>query len=161
MTAHALQAAATSLPGVGPALAEKVRQVYARERERAPSDVDASLYDGFIGDGDKRLFADVRATPPQALGTRAFGFRDPRLGEVLFRYRARNWPDTLSVSERARWNDYRRLRLRDDRGLSEYNFDSYRAEIQALRLAHAGDGGKQVLLDQLDAWGREVEASLG
>ena len=65
------------------------------------------------------------------------------------------------MSERARWNDYRRLRLRDDRGLSEYNFDSYRAEIQALRLAHTGDGGKQVLLDQLDAWGREVEASLG
>jgi exodeoxyribonuclease-1 len=151
---------AALLRDAGPALAEKVRQVFSGERERMPSDVDASLYDGFIGDGDKRLFPDVRATPPQALGARAFGFRDPRLDEVLFRYRARNWPDTLSVSERARWNDYRRLRLRDDRGLSEYSFDSYRAEIQALRMAHADDGGKQVLLDQLDAWARDVEASL-
>ena len=144
----------------GPSLAEKVRQVFSGERERAPSDVDASLYDGFMGDGDKRLFPDVRATPPQALGARTFGFRDPRLQELLFRYRARNWPETLSASEQARWNDYRRLRLRDERGLSEYSFDTFRAELEALRLAHAGDGDKQVLLDHLDAWARDVEASL-
>ena len=151
---------AALLREAGPALAEKVRQVFSSERDRAPSDVDASLYDGFIGDGDKRVFTEVRATPPQALGMKAFGFRDPRLAELLFRYRARNWPETLSASERARWNDYRRLRLRDERGLSEYSFDSFRGEIAALRLAHADDGGKQVLLDQLEAWGRDVEASL-
>jgi exodeoxyribonuclease-1 len=151
---------ATVLRAVGPSLAEKVRQVFSGERDRVPSDVDASLYDGFMGDGDKRVFTEVRATPPQALGMKEFGFRDPRLPELLFRYRARNWPATLSASERARWNDYRRLRLRDERGLSEYSFDSFRAEIAALRLAHAGDGGKQVLMDQLEAWGREVEASL-
>ncbi len=151
---------AARLREAGPELAEKVRRVFSSERDRTPADVDASLYDGFIGDGDKRVFAEVRATPPQALGMKAFGFRDARLPELLFRYRARNWPDTLSASERARWNDYRRMRLRDDRGLSEYSFDTFRAEIAALRAAHAADGGRQVLLDQLEAWGREVEASL-
>ncbi|GAB3351547.1 exodeoxyribonuclease I [Lysobacter tyrosinilyticus] len=151
---------AETLRAVGPALAEKVRQVFSSERDRMPPDVDASLYDAFIGDGDKRVFTEVRATPPQTLGEKAFGFRDSRLPELLFRYRARNWPDTLSVSERARWNDYRRTRLRDERGLSEYSFDTFRAEIAALRSTHADDGGKQVLLDQLEAWGREVEASL-
>jgi exodeoxyribonuclease-1 len=144
----------------GPALAEKVRQVFSNERDRGPVDADASLYDGFIGDGDKRVFSEVRATPPEALGARVFGFRDSRLPELLFRYRARNWPQTLSLSERARWNEYRRLRLRDERGLSEYSFDRFRAEIAALRLAHTEDGGKQVLLDQLDAWGHGIEASL-
>lgn len=151
---------AALLRAAGPALAEKVRQVFSSERDRVPLDVDASLYDGFIGDGDKRVFTEVRATPPQALGAKTFGFRDARLPELLFRYRARNWPDTLSVSERARWNDYRRLRLRDERGLSEYSFDTFRSEIAALRSTHAADGSKQVLLDQLEAWGHEVEASL-
>jgi exodeoxyribonuclease I len=151
---------AARMQAAGPSLAEKVRQVFSGERDRLPVDVDASLYDGFIGDGDKRVFSEVRATPPEALGARAFGFRDPRLPELLFRYRARNWPQTLSISERARWNDYRRQRLRDERGLSEYGFDTFRAEISALRLTHVADGGKQVLLDQLEAWGREVEASL-
>ncbi|KQY52543.1 exodeoxyribonuclease I [Lysobacter sp. Root494] len=155
-----VQARVALLRDAGPELAEKVRQVFASERDRTPPDVDASLYDGFMGDGDKRIFAEVRATPPLALGAKAFGFRDPRLPELLFRYRARNWPETLSVSERARWNDYRRLRLREERGLSEYTFETFRAEIEALRLAHAADGGRQVLLDQLEAWGREVEASL-
>ena len=75
--------------------------MFAVEREREPSDVDASLYDGFIGDGDKRLFAQVRTTPPEALGAREFGFRDARLPELLFRYRARNWPQTLTA-ERTR-----------------------------------------------------------
>ncbi len=155
-----VQTRAALLRDAGPELAEKVRQVFSGERERTPSDVDASLYDGFMGDGDKRVFAEVRATPPPALGAKAFGFRDPRLPELLFRYRARNWPETLSVSERARWNDYRRLRLREERGLSEYTFETFRAEIEVLRLAHAADGGRQVLLDQLEVWGREIEASL-
>jgi exodeoxyribonuclease-1 len=151
---------AAMLREAGPALAEKVRQVFGNERERVPGDVDASLYDNFIGDGDKKVFAEVRATPPLALGSKAFAFRDSRLPELLFRYRARNWPETLSTSERARWNDYRRLRLRDERGLSEFSFDGFRTEIRSLRAVHAADGPKQVLLDQLDAWGRELEASL-
>ena len=151
---------AAILRAAGPALAEKVRQVFSSERDRAPADVDASLYDSFIGDGDKRLFTEVRATPPQALGAKTFGFRDARLPELLFRYRARNWPDSLSASERARWNDYRRQRLRDERSLSEYSFDTFRSEIAALRSSHTADGSKQVLLDQLEAWGRDLEATL-
>ena len=154
------QARAALLRDAGPALAEKVRQVFASERDRTPPDVDASLYDGFMGDGDKRIFAEVRATPPLALGAKTFGFRDPRLPELLFRYRARNWPETLSASERARWDDYRRLRLCEQRSLSEYSFDTFRAEIVSLRLAHAGDGSRQALLDRLEAWGQELEATL-
>lgn len=144
----------------GPALVEKVRQVYAAQRERTPSDVDASLYDAFIGDGDKRLFRDVRITPPEALGSRVFGFRDARLPELLFRYRARNWPDTLSADEQVRWNEYRRHRLRDDTGLSEYSFARFHAEIAELRAQYPADGSKLVLLDQLEAWGTELETGL-
>ncbi|RPE81555.1 exodeoxyribonuclease I [Vulcaniibacterium tengchongense] len=151
---------AARLRAAGPALAEKVRRVYAQVRERAAADVDASLYDGFIGDADKRLFAEVRATAPQALGTRAFAFADPRLPELLFRYRARNWPETLALDEHARWNDYRRRRLLEESGLSELSLPRYRAEIAALRAVHAGDGAKLALLDRLDAWGDELEAGL-
>ena len=38
-------------------------------------------------------------------------FEDPRLPEMLFRYRARNWPQTLSQTERNRWDEYRRDRV--------------------------------------------------
>ena len=151
---------ASRIREAGPGLAETVRRVFAQQRQRTPSDVDASLYDGFIGDGDKRLFNEVRTTPPEALGARAFGFRDARLPDLLFRYRARNWPDTLSADERTRWDEYRRHRLQDEAGLSEHSFARFEAEVAALRVAHAGDGAKLALLDQLQAWGRDIASSL-
>ena len=141
-------------------LAEKARQVFAGGREHAEADVDGSLYAGFCGDGDRRLCTQVRSTAPAGLGTRAFDFRDGRLPELLFRYRARNWPQTLDPGERARWDDYRRRRLTRDEGLSEYTFDGYFAEIAALRAAHAGDGGKLALLDRIEQWGRDLQGGL-
>jgi exodeoxyribonuclease-1 len=155
-----VEARAARLRAVGPELAEKVRQVYAAERARAPADVDASLYDGFLGDGDRRRFTDVRATPPEALGLRDFGFGDSRLPELLFRYRARNWPHTLTHAERVRWDDYRRLRLFTESGLSELTWDGFRAELSLLRAQHADDGARLALLDQLEVWGLEITAAL-
>ena len=144
----------------GPALAEKMRQVFARDRPRETVDADAALYDGFIGDADRRLFASVRSSPPHLLARQAIGFRDPRLVELLFRYRARNWPESLRPAEHTRWNNYRRQRLDTDNGLSELTFEQSRQQITELRTAHSGDGSKQVLLDALDAWGQQIEASL-
>jgi len=148
------------LRAAGPVLAEKMRRVYASEAARAPADPDAALYDGFIGDADKNRLAQVRSTPPDQLGERDFGFQDPRLIDLLFRYRARNWPDTLTAPERNAWNAYRRLRLDVDSGRSEFTFESYGAQIAALRLAHAGDGGKLALLDRLQAWGDDIKAEI-
>lgn len=141
-------------------VAEKVRRVYARDRARAPSDADAALYDGFPGDADKRLFTAVRSGSPATLQRHAPSFADPRYVELLFRYRARNWPDSLTADEAAHWDDYRRQRLNVDGGLSEYTFDSYRAEIVQLRQTHPADGRVQTLMDALEAWGNDLEAGL-
>ena len=143
----------------GPELAEKVRRVFAISRDRPAGDVDGSIYGGFLGDGDKRQFTQVRATAPAALGERAFSFQDPRLPELLFRYRARNWPHTLTAQERERWDSYRRERLVGGSG-SEYSFETFRAEVHALRMQHAGDGDRLALLDRLQAWGQELETGL-
>ncbi len=144
----------------GPELAEKARQVYAGNRDHGDVDADASLYAGFCGDSDKRLCNQVRATAPAELGTRPFEFRDTRLPELLFRYRARNWPGSLTAAERTRWDEYRRRRLQLDSGLSEYTFDTFAAEIASLRAQHAGDGNRLVLLDQLEQWGRQLQDQL-
>ena len=155
------EARAARIRAHAPMIAEKVRRVFARERDaHTPPDVDAALYDGFIGDGDKARLARVRATPPAQLGACDFGFQDPRLPELLFRYRARNWPDTLDGSERERWDDYRRRRLCDDAGLSECSFEAYFTDITRLRGEHAANGERLALLDRLEAWGRELAADL-
>ncbi len=156
----AVESKAEKLRAAGPALAEKIRRIYAAESARAPADPDAALYDGFIGDTDKRKLAQVRSVPPNHLGRHDFGFQDPRLTELLFRYRARNWPDTLTSAERSAWNAYRRLRLAVDSGRSEFTFDSYDAQIAALRAASAEDGTKLALLDRLEAWGAAIKTDI-
>lgn len=155
-----IQNRAARLRDIGPTLVEKVRRVYAGERAREPGDVDASLYDGFVPDADKRRFATVRSLSPQALGEHDFGFQDSRLAEMLFRYRARNWPDTLTQPERDRWDDFRRRRLHDDSALSELTFGQFDGEIAALRLAHANDTTKLALLDRLETWGHALRADM-
>jgi len=155
-----IEANAALLRTHGPALVEKVRRVYAGERGGAPADADASLYDGFLGDSDRRLFPAVRASTPQALAPLESRFTDPRLPELLFRYRARNWPESLDAVEQQRWNAYRQRRLVDDNGLSEVTFAQFQAQIAELRVANAEDFGRQALLDQLAAWGADLERNL-
>jgi exodeoxyribonuclease-1 len=157
----AVEAGAARLRPFADALAEKMRRVFGSETAREKPDVDAALYDGFISDSDKRRMAQVRATPPEQLGRRDFAFGDPRLAELLFRYRARNWPHTLEIGEQQRWDEYRRRRLDSDCGLSECSFETYEQEIAALRVQHAGRGDKQVLLDQLQAWAHALRTQLG
>ena len=154
------EARAEQLREAGSALAEKIRRIYAGRTPPETLDVDGSLYDGFLQEGDRRKFADVRSMPPEALALRDFAFKDARLPELLFRYRARNWPQSLSVEDADRWNDYRRTRLTEDRGWSEFTFDTHRAEIAALRVQHADDGHAQALLDQLQAWAHDLETDL-
>lgn len=142
-----------------PGLAEKVRRVFAAERAREPADADAALYDGFPSDADKRLFPRVRSAAVADLAELGPRFDDPRFAELLFRYRARNWPDSLDAADQQRWDHYRRRRLGSDSGLSEYHFTSYYEEIATLR-ATTEPGPKQAWLDALDAWGHDLERQL-
>jgi exodeoxyribonuclease I len=139
-------------------LAEKVRRVFGHAADLPPAeDPELALYGAFMPDADRRLLADVRATPPAQLGQRSFPFRDPRYPELLFRYRARNWPETLDAEETARWEAFRRERLTRHTPLTTLTLDEYMAELAVLR---TGEAPPFALLDQLEAWGRELADSL-
>ncbi len=135
---------------------EKVQRLFQQAAAMPPAqDPELALYDGFLPDADKRLLAEVRSTPPEQLATRAFAFRDPRYAELLFRYRARNWPHTLDADERARWDAFRRDRLTRSTPLTGLTLDEYAARLAQLR-HDPGCARHQALFDQLAAWGREL-----
>ncbi len=90
-------------------------EVYAREAQ-PPADVDEDLYGGFLGHADRRVLARLRALAPEALAAEQPRFEDSRLEELLWRYRARNFPATLSDDERARWLAHCAERLHDGAG---------------------------------------------
>lgn len=140
-------------------LGTRVRLAFARERERAPVDPELALYGGFPGEGDRSRIKQVRATPPEQLATRAFGFADSKYDELLFRYRGRNWPQTLSYDEQQRWLAHRRDTLTRETPLTTLTLDDYFVEIARLR-NETPPGDKQALLDRLEAWGRSLCADV-
>ncbi|WP_455923938.1 exodeoxyribonuclease I [Pseudomonas putida] len=92
---------------------DKLPALYGEEAFAAVDDPEQQLYDGFIGDRDRRLCERVRTLDPQLLGRETWMFDDERLPELLFRYRARNFPDTLSEEELRSWTEFCRQRLLD------------------------------------------------
>ena len=95
-----------------PGLAARLRAVFDESTLVPETDPDAMLYSGgFFDDHDRRLQEKVRQLQPEQLATTAFAFHDKRLPELLFRFRARNFPDTLNGKEQQRWQDYCHGRL--------------------------------------------------
>ena len=117
-------------------------EVFQRPQEAAP-DVDEDLYGGFIGNADRRRLNQLLALSPAELAHERTGFDDPRLKTLLFRYRARNFPSTLTPEESARWEAHRAARLLDGEGGAR-NVDALFAAIDTLAET-ADERGEAVL----------------
>jgi len=89
--------------------------VFARS-EGSPVDVDEDLYGGFVNNSDRRRLNDLRQRTPAELATARPAFDDARLAELLWRYRARNFPQSLTVEEAQRWEAHRAARLFEGEG---------------------------------------------
>jgi exodeoxyribonuclease-1 len=125
-----------------PALDQLWSKVYQRPKEATP-DVDEDLYGGFIGNNDRRQLTQLRSMTPQQLAQAQIGFDDIRLEELLFRYRARNFPDSLSAAESARWEAHRAARLFDGEGGAR-TLDALFEQIDALS-ENADERGEDIL----------------
>lgn len=87
-------------------------EVFQRPKGARP-DVDEDLYGGFIGDADRRRLNRLRQLPIGQLAAARNAFDDARLEELVFRYRARNFPASLTPAESVRWEAHRAARLFD------------------------------------------------
>ena len=90
--------------------------VFLRPEPAQAPDVDEDLYGGFIGNEDRRTLQRLRELKPTQLAAKRLAFQDPRLDEIVFRYRARNFPTTLDEAEQERWQQHRVARLHHGEG---------------------------------------------
>ena len=133
---------------------QRVAQAYSSREFSPAGDVDLALYDGFLNDEDRPLLVKVRDASPQELAQTRFDFHDERLPELLFRYRARNWPETLSAEEAQRWERFCLHRIQDEDGGGCITLNDYYERIAELRDEREGDVDAQRILDAMDEWGR-------
>ena len=108
-------------------------QVYQRDYDNE-QDVDEDLYNGFIGNNDRRTLENLVSYSPEKLARAATQFQDTRLNELLLRYRARNFPESLHEAEALRWEEFRHARFYNDSGGGSrpLTVDDYLAEIDRL-----------------------------
>lgn len=136
---HATQA--RDLPDMSAIWAE----VFKREAA-GPVDPDEDLYGGFVGNADRRRLNDLRQRTPQELATARPSFEDARLAELLWRYRARNFPTSLSPEEQQRWETHRATQLYEG-GDGRLTIDQFFEEVD--KLAETADERGEAILGAL------------
>lgn len=146
-----LRAFAEAHPG---ALQEKLKGVYQQRQFGKETDPDRMLYGGgFFSDSDKRVMERIRGSTPGQLAEGSFPFEDDRLPEMLFRYRARNFPESLHPDELGQWEEYRFARLTDPEAGAGLCLQEYQSTIEdALQSGELGPE-QQNLMQQLLEYG--------
>ncbi len=137
----------------------KLPQLYAREEFVASGDPEQQLYDAFISPRDRDLCTRVRAADPQALGRQTWPFADSRLPELLFRYRARNFPQTLEPAEQQQWKRFCQQRLLQEELGAPITLPAFEQAISA-----AGEGltpSQQQLLGDWREYAVQLQRRLG
>jgi len=145
--AQALRHAEAAAQGAG-RVAGLWREVFERPAAAQAIDVDEDLYGGFVGNSDRGRLQRLRELAPEQLASKRLAFDDARLDEIVFRYRARNFPQTLSADEQQRWEQHRAERLHGDA------MQAYFDRIDALNES-ANENGQEILAALYD-WAEQI-----
>ncbi|MCU7837572.1 MAG: exodeoxyribonuclease I [gamma proteobacterium symbiont of Taylorina sp.] len=140
-------------------LPEKLKKAFTQIYSTASGDPDQDLYSGgFFSSSDKERMTQIRESRESELGELNFHFDDERLSEMLFRYRCRNYPDTLLLSEIEQWNQYRLQRMTAPQGDASIKLDEYQKQLNKL-LSENTDKETIALLNQLKAYPKLIGIS--
>lgn len=122
-----------------------------------PVDVDLALYGGgFFSSIDKKAMSQIRLSSPEKLGILPH-YEDKRLPEMLLRYRARNYPNTLNAEEWTTWQKFCVTQLTEKNSSASIRLDEYFEQIQVLINQGADTTITQALLDYAQEKMRQLD----
>lgn len=132
-----------------PHFAENVRSLFENRAEfkKSPHQ-EAQLYDGFVADRDRLRIETVRNASERELSDFHPEFVDERLSPLLLRFKARNYPSTLSEDEARIWEKWR----------ADYinaQLPQFMKSLQRLATTEQ-DEAKQFILQELQLWAESV-----
>jgi exodeoxyribonuclease-1 len=127
-------------------LAKKLRDVFVAPEREEITDPERMLYSGgFFSASDRATMQRVSQADGETLAHHTFIFEDRRLPELLWRYRARNYPETLSADEKEDWLEFCRKRLIDPAAGAGIVLDAYRQRLRELGATPQPELKKQLL----------------
>jgi len=142
-----------------PDLDTKLNKIYNHNPFTAETDPDKNLYGGgFFSPDDKKRMDDLRNLNENELKTADFNFKDARIPEMLFRYRARNYPDSLNAAEKEKWNTYRIDKFTNDN--ASLNIEKFNTVLEAYLSDNELDESKRKILLELESWRDQITEGL-
>ncbi|MDH5446235.1 MAG: exodeoxyribonuclease I [Gammaproteobacteria bacterium] len=137
---------------------QKIAKIFEPQEYEPVTDPDLMIYaGGFFHDKDKATMSRIHDTNPEELAAQTFSFQDKRLPEMLFRFRARNYPETLNEQEQAEWLEHCRARLMNGEA-GHFNFEAFRTELAELRDELAEEETKLQILNEVESFAEELES---
>ncbi|VFP82793.1 exodeoxyribonuclease I [Candidatus Erwinia haradaeae] len=138
-----------------PEISQNVMQLYKKKPEHLLSDnVDTQLYESFFNDADRHIIDVIRHTPIENTSNLNLIIYDTRIKKLLFRFRARNFPFSLTSSEKQDWLEYRRNVFHPT------YMQEYVKKIHTLYEKYRDHDDKKILLQDLLEYAKKLTSSL-
>jgi len=119
------------------------------------NDPDLMIYSGgFFSPSDRAQMEKIRRASANELNNFVFDFQDPRLEEMLFRYKARNFPEILEDEEQEKWISLCKERLL----CADSPYLSFERFAQSLKRVASSQRvpNQQSLLDELQLYAESI-----
>tara|TARA_R110002096_G_scaffold194356_3_gene376467 strand:+ start:9925 stop:11367 length:1443 start_codon:yes stop_codon:yes gene_type:complete len=140
---------------------DKLIEVFSINNFESPTDADLMLYGGgFFSALDASNMAKIRHCAKGDLAALDLPFEDERLYEMLFRYRARNYPDTLNDDEKKQWQMHRKAVLTTELGDGRLTLSAYFERIDALIAEQTWTEEQHTLFENLIEYGESIADGL-
>lgn len=137
-------------------LSKKISDVFSDLEFEEKTDPDLMIYSGgFFSAYDKKIMDRVRSASVIELAEEEFVFDDSRLPEMLFRYKARNYRETLTSEEQERWERYRYQRL-TDASLGSITFQQYFDCLEVLANDASTPANRLSIIEDLKYYGESI-----
>lgn len=130
---------------------DKLAEVFAPDdySDQEKPDAEHALYGGsFFSHSDKAQMDILRELAPEQLATHPFTFQDERLTSLLFLYRARNYPLTLTSAEQQKWQQRCQDKIQFG-GKGLLSADEFMITLENLAHEHESNEGKMKVLKAL------------
>ena len=143
------------MPTVTPMMLGAWAEAFDRD-DNEPEDIDAALYsEPFASFDDKKRCRWISQATPEKLTELVEAGKDvfdnDRYREKLFRYRARNWPESLLPAEQALWREQCSARLEGQEG-EGLTLESFAQALSDLEESAHEDERLQAICEALYEW---------
>lgn len=133
-----------------PDFAERIRTAFESRKQYESSgntDAEGRLYDGFLSGADAIRVESVRNADARGLSDFHPSFDDERLSDLLLRYKARNYPQSLSEEEMIEWEQWRANRLQSQ-------LPAFVSSLE--RLSQNSTSDTDFILQELQLWAEAI-----